>query len=263
MNKILITGSHGYIGSHLRKIIDAYDCVDLKLSSDITDSNLDLTPYSTIIHLAAFVQVGESVERPAEYYRNNILGTLNLIDKFQGDNFIFASTGAAAGDLNSPYALSKKACEEIIQQQARIKNFNYTIFRFYNVIGADFGLEATNADGLFYALQNASRRGSINIYGSDYATHDGTCIRDYVHVMEICDAIKTAIDTPANNIEPLGHGRGYSVKEIVERFRQINNLNFEINYADRRAGDIEYSVLDNPSHYLKSKYTLDDMLKIK
>lgn len=260
MNNTLITGSHGYIGSHLRHIIDRYDCIDLQIGSNILDSNLDLTNYDTIIHLAAYVQVGESVEKPYEYYNNNINGTINLLEKFKGKHFIFASTGAAENSLTSPYAISKKVCEDIIQQKAKEQGFDYTIFRFFNVIGADFGLIPTNPDGLFYALKNAEERGYFNIYGNDYNTPDGTCIRDYIHVVEICTAIKNALNNPSNDIECLGHGKGYSVTEIVEMYKKLNNLTFNINYTDRRDGDLEISVLDNVSSYLTELYSINDML---
>lgn len=180
--------------------------------------------------------------------------------KFQGSHFIFASTGAAANSLNSPYAISKKVCEDIIQEQAIKNGFNFTIFRFFNVIGSAFGLNPTNPDGLFHALKTAQSRGYFNIYGHDYNTPDGTCVRDYVHVMEICGAIKNAIGNPSNSIESLGHGIGYSVKEIVELYKKINNLNFEIKYLSRRDGDLEISVLDNVSTYLPNLYSIETML---
>lgn len=168
MNKILLTGSHGYIGNHLRHIITGFDCIDIQLGNDILDPDLDISQYDTIIHLAAWVQVGQSVENPTDYYHNNINGTLNLLKKFQGSHFIFASTGAAANSLNSPYAISKKVCEDIIQEQAIKNGFNFTIFRFFNVIGSAFGLNPTNPDGLFHALKTAQSRGYFNIYGHDY-----------------------------------------------------------------------------------------------
>lgn len=260
MNKILLTGSHGYIGNHLRHIISGFDCIDIQLGNDILDPDLDISQYDTIIHLAAWVQVGQSVENPTDYYHNNINGTLNLLKKFQGSHFIFASTGAAANSLNSPYAISKKVCEDIIQEQAIKNGFNFTIFRFFNVIGSAFGLNPTNPDGLFHALKTAQSRGYFNIYGHDYNTPDGTCVRDYVHVMEICGAIKNAIGNPSNSIESLGHGIGYSVKEIVELYKKINNLNFEIKYLSRRDGDLEISVLDNVSTYLPNLYSIETML---
>jgi UDP-glucose 4-epimerase len=261
MTKITITGSEGYIGSHLKKILTNFDCIDLKLNSNINtikELNCD-----TLIHLAALVQVGESISNPLDYYNTNINGTINLLDKFKGNHFIFASTGAAAGELFSPYAMSKRVCEDLIIDHCKKRNINYTIFRFYNVIGSSFGIEPSNPDGLFYALFQANKKGFINIYGKDYNTKDGTCVRDYVHVMEVCEAIKSCVDKPSNNIESLGHGNGYTVKEIVEIFKKVNKYNFDIKYMEKRKGDIESSVLNNVSPYMKSLYSIEEMLHIK
>jgi len=103
----------------------------------------------------------------------------------------------------------------------------------------------------------------FTIYGDDYKTADGTCVRDYVHVNEICNAIKLAIETPSNKIENLGHGKGYSVKEIAELFKTVNNANITINIGPRREGDIEVSILDNVSKYMQSLYTIEELLDIR
>lgn len=259
-NKILITGSHGYIGSHLCKLIKS-DCIDLKIGSDIRDPNL-LLDCDILIHLAALAQVGESVKNPLHYYDTNVNGTINLLNKFKGKHFVFASTGAADGNLESPYAISKKVCEDIIIEQCKKRKINFTIFRFYNVIGSNFGIEPTNPDGLFYALFQSDKKGFMNIYGKDYNTKDGTCVRDYVHVMEICNSIKYCLYNPSNNIESLGHGKGYTVKEIVEIYKKVNNCNFEIKYLNRRPGDLESNVLKNVSSYMKNLYTIEEMLML-
>jgi UDP-glucose 4-epimerase len=135
------------------------------------------------------------------------------------------------------------------------------MFRFYNVIGS-YGIKPTNPDGLFYNLIKAIHTGSFTLYGRDYNTPDGTCIRDYVHVMEICNAIKKAIENPSNNIENLGHGVGTSVSEIITLFKAVNNVDFDIVDGPRRKGDIEVSVLDNPSTYLDKAYTISNLLKV-
>lgn len=264
-SKILVTGSNGYIGHHLIKKLGDVDCLDIKgnptYSIDIKNNFNIKKSYDCVIHLAAKVQVGESVQNPWLYYDTNINGTVNVLNNIKTKNFIFASTGAVEY-MNSPYALSKKVCEEIIQQYCLFKNIPYTIFRFYNVIGCD-GNEPTNPDGLFYALIKAMDTKQFNIYGNDYNTKDGTCIRDYVHVNEICDAIIKSIRLPSNKIESLGHGKGYSVLTIVNKFKKINNVDFKVNFVNRRAGDIEISVLKNTSSYLSNTYTIDQLLKYK
>ena len=256
---ITLTGSYGYIGSHLRQIVSC-DNIDLKIGSNILDQNLILN-CDVLIHLAALVQVGESVKNPLDYYNTNINGTINLLNKFEGDHFIFASTGAAA-QLDSPYTISKRACEDIIIEHCQKKNIDFTIFRFYNVIVSVYGIQPTNPDGLFYALYNAPERGYINVYGNDYDTRDGTCVRDYVHVMEICESIKSAVGNPSNSIESLGHGQGHTVLELINKFKLINNVDFDILIKPRRSGDSAVSVLDSVSTYMKEFYTIEEMLKV-
>jgi len=273
--KILITGSSGYIGSHLLHILDGtdyyIDCIDLNppqinngvyRKRDICNKHITVHPhirYDAVIHLAASVNVGESVDYPAMYYQNNVEGTLNILEKFSYNNLIFASTGAAES-MQSPYGISKRMAEDCIKSFCTKNNIDFTIFRFYNVIGST-AAKPTNPDGLFYNLLQAPSRGSFTIYGNDYNTGDGTAIRDYVHVEEICLALKTAIDKPSRTIENLGHGVGYSVKEMVDLFKLYNDVEFNVEYGPRRDGDVESSVLDYPSEYMKSIYSMKDLLK--
>jgi UDP-glucose 4-epimerase len=211
------------------------------------------------VHLAAKVQVNESVTNPQLYYETNINGTINILQGVKTKNFIFASTGAAE-HLNSPYAVSKKACEEIVQQYCSANNIDYTIFRFYIVIGSIFGIQPSYSYGLFHALTTAPARGYINIYGTDYNTVDGTCVRDYVHVMEICNAIITAINSPSNSIESLGHGFGYTVRNIINMYQEVNSVSFNIIDCPKRLGDLERTVVDKPSSYMVSLYSIQEML---
>ena len=215
--------------------------------------------YDCVIHLAALVRVNESVERPATYYNNNINGTVNVLHHCRGDNFIFASTGAAENPI-SPYALSKRVAEDIVHEACHTGY--YTIFRFYNVIGTD-GIPPTNPDGLFSNLIKAQNEGTFNLYGNDYNTPDGSAIRDYVHVMEICRAIRMAIEVPANGLENLGHGKGHSVKEMITKYQEVNNCKFDVVPCQRREGDLEYSVLANVSPYMKHRYTFDELMKAR
>lgn len=270
MKKILVTGSSGYIGQHLIQLLkEKYDvegldyqkrynvkvlhCVDINQLSDLT------TEYNTVIHLAALVNVGDSVQRPAEYYTTNVFGTMNVLSKIKFKNFVFASTGAAA-QPGSPYGVSKRAAEDVVANYCQTHDKTYTIFRFYNVIGSA-GFRPTNPDGLFYNLIKAVDTGTFNMYGQDYNTRDGTCVRDYVHVMEICAALETAIETPANQLENLGHGQGHTVQEIVDIFKQVNRVKFQVVGHPRRPGDLESSVLDSVSPYMKNLYKIDQLLK--
>lgn len=271
--RILITGSSGYIGSHLTaKLLKKHNVTGLDIntykikphehvSNSITGSYKWISGFDCIIHLAALVRVGQSELYPTDYYTTNLNGTLNLLSSVPTKHFIFASTGSAEY-CQSPYSVSKRAAEDCIREQCNRKKINYTIFRFYNVIGSSV-VEPTNPDGLFYKLTESIQTGKFTVYGHDYNTSDGTAIRDYVHVDEICASIEKSIDDPANGIENLGHGKGHSVLEIAKMFKKINNVDFEMHLGLRRKGDLEYSVLKNPSRYMTELYNIEQMLKVK
>lgn len=279
MKKVLITGSSGYIGQHLVKLLrrEGYEVFGVDINDRFNDylapnhfTKLDITEnfviwpttvFDTVVHLAALVRVNESVTKPITYYNTNINGTVNALQSLFFKNFVFASTGAAANPV-VPYSLSKRCAEDVVERYCIEDSKTFTLFRFYNVIGSE-GTAPTNPDGLFSNLIKAKQTGTFNLYGNDYNTPDGTPVRDYVHVNEICHAIKLAIETPANSLQNLGHGKGHTVKEMVEIFKQVNNCDFEINYCQRREGDLECSVLDNVSSYMNSTYTLPQLLEIK
>ena len=264
MKKILITGDKGYIGQHLRKRLETkyeVDGVDMKYGLDIFNLNYQMSIlYDTVIHLAAFVKVNQSVNFPYQYYHNNIEGTKHVLTNTRYDNFIFASTGSAEAP-NNPYGLSKRAAEDLVKEHCKHFDKSYTTFRFYNVIGSD-GFLPTNPDGLMMNLIKAESTGTFNLYGYDYDTPDGSAIRDYVHVNEICTAIETAIENPANGVENLGHGQGTSVLDMVEIFKSVNKIDFKIKLCDRRPGDLPISVLKNVSPYMKKQYTIEELLEI-
>ena len=277
MKKILITGNSGYIGSHLSKLLLKNNSLKLhgldKVPSKIKlnnqyaqDISLDTKwyideEYDCVIHLAAEVSVSRSVNNPILYYQTNTIGTLNVLKNIKTKRFVHASTGSA-GPMNNPYGISKRAAEEIVNQYCQKYNIPFTIFRFYNVTGTD-GIEPTNPDGLMWNLMNAQRTGLFNLFGDDYNTEDGTAVRDYTHVNEICYAVSQAIDESTNQIENLGHGVGTTVQQMVNLYKKVNDCNFEVKICPRRAGDLESSVLDNPSKFMKKMYTMEDLLKVK
>ena len=277
MNKILITGNSGYIGSHLSQIL-IKDNITTVHGLDKNNPNIILDKfykqnivedtewnineeYDCIIHLAAEVAVGSSVITPTLYYQTNTMGTLNVLKKIKTKRVVIASTGAAA-ELSSPYGISKRAMEDIVFEYCKNNNIPFTVFRFYNVIGSD-GINPTNPDGLFSSLIAATDIGKFTIFGNDYNTRDGTCVRDYSHVNEICHAVIQGISESTNQIENLGHGVGTTVKEMAEMFKTVNNCNFEIVMGPRRKGDLEISVLSNPSKFMKKLYTINQLLKFK
>ena len=275
MKKVLITGNSGYIGSHLSKML--MDTMKYEVHGlDIRDPQYSLNKFyrqdinrqfsldeefDAVIHLAALVNVSESERMPIQYYITNLNGTMNVINKVKTKNFIFASTGAAQ-DCESAYGISKRAAEDVVREYSTLHNpKDYTIFRFYNVIGSD-GFAPTNPDGLMYNLMKAKEKGEFTIFGTDYGSSDGTCVRDYVHVNEICDALRSAIEKPSNQIECLGHGVGHSVRDIVNLYKKVNNVEFLVKHGPRRKGDLAVSVLDNVSPYMKELYSLEDLLKV-
>ena len=270
MRNVLITGDAGYIGQHLKKML-VHNVNDIVIHGfDIANSTGDVREeesfaylkgikFDAVVHLAALVRVGESVEKSQEYYLTNVIGTSNVLNNVDFSNFIFASTGAAV-DHVSPYGYSKFAAEKIVRTISEGRGTDYTIFRFYNVLGED-GFPPTNPDGLFYNLKRAMTTKTIDIYGSDYNTKDGTCVREYVHVNDICRAIIRAIDRPANGIENLAYGDTRTVKEVVETFMQVNALNCDVRYLPRRQGDLESSYLKEPSAYMERHYSYEEMLR--
>ena len=277
MKKVLVTGCSGYIGSHLLTMLKGkYEVhgLDIKVpqSDDLQEFySIDIrklfelpTEFDCVIHLAALVNVGESEKFPLSYYITNLNGTMNVMNKVKTKNFIFASTGAAQ-DCESAYGISKRAAEDVVREYCTThRPTPYTIFRFYNVIGSTV-VAPTNPDGLMYNLMKARDTGYFTIFGNDYNTEDGTCVRDYVHVNEICDALRSAIEKPSNQIECLGHGIGYTVAEIVELFKKVNNIkniDLLIKVGPRRKGDLETSVLANVSPYMKELYSLEELVKV-
>jgi len=277
MKKILLTGSSGYIGRHLAALLFAYQedylvtGLDRVFKTQITDNfveqnileSIDIKgEFDTVVHLAGLVNVGMSMQAPMDYYRTNVVGTLNMLERTQYDHFIFASTGAATNPY-SPYGLSKLVAEQLVRQYCTLNNKKCTIFRFYNVIGTN-GYPPTNVDGLMYNLMKAKETGVFHLYGNDYDMYDGTAIRDYLHVMEVCQAIKNAVDTPVSDslIENLGHGKGHSVLEMVNIFKKVNNCDFEVKIMPRREGDVARTILDNVSSYMPTQYVpIEEMLK--
>jgi UDP-glucose 4-epimerase len=281
MKKILITGCSGYIGSHLCKRLESeYEIYGLDVRTNEhpvkqffqADINRPLEvgfEFDAVIHLAALVNVGQSEQMPIQYYITNLNGTMNVLNKINTKNFIFASTGAAES-CTSAYGVSKRAAEDVVKEYCTVHNPTpYTIFRFYNVIGTS-GYAPTNPDGLMYNLMRSEYTREFTIFGNDYDTPDGTCIRDYVHVDEICEAIRIAIEKPANGIECLGHGVGYSVKEIVDIFEKVNDSRLgegtdeaiTVRYGPRRQGDVPVSVLEDVSTYMKNLYSIDELLRL-
>ena len=273
MKKILVTGSSGYIGRHLLDVLPKYYTVGLDrkfkpqsadkfILQNILEGKVVEGEYDAVVHLAGLVNVGDSVKSPMRYYDTNVTGTLKMLENVTYKHFIFASTGAAEKPT-SPYALSKRVTEDMVREYCQLNNKDCTIFRFYNVIGSA-GYDPTNVDGLMYNLITAGMEtGVFNVYGDDYDTYDGTPLRDYIHVSEVCQAIKSAIELPSDGtIQNLATGSGYSVLQMIDYFKKVNNMQFEVNVLPRRPGDLARSVLGEVSPYMVEQFRIDEKLKV-
>ena len=261
--KLLVTGASGYIGSHVCKLLKEREHSvigwDIEIHDEINDvsdycdeyKNLDITSeqvngaYDAIIHLAGRSVVPQSFKEPTEYYRVNIMGTDNLLSNVKTPHILFASTASAWG-MNSPYARSKVAAEDIIKEKAK----GYTIFRFFNVSGTDgINKQLGNATHLIRiaAMAATGKIPGVKIYGEDYDTRDGTCIRDYIHVEDIAKAHILTMENlkDKSKIYNLGTGKGNSVKEMIKIIKKISGKNFKVLIEKRRVGDPPILIADS------------------
>lgn len=229
------------------------------LNKVFTEHNID-----AVFHFAANSLVGESVQYPLKYYSNNVQATITLLQKmveYGIGKFIFSSTAATYGmpdtDLITegtannpinPYGRSKLMIEQVLEDVAEVHDFQYIILRYFNAAGAHISGEIGESHEpethlIPIILQHLlGQREKISVFGSDYETKDGTCIRDYIHVMDLANAHIRAYEgmvngTVSNEIYNLGNGDGYSVKEVIEVCEQIAEKSAIIEYVDRRVGD--------------------------
>lgn len=227
--------------------------------------------FDALIHFAASIVVPESVLNPLKYYMNNTLNTINIVNlcnKYDVGKMVFSSTAAVYGEPKTipvnedahlapinPYGWSKLMSEQVICDTAKAnKNFKYIIFRYFNVAGADLenriGQSFPNATHLIkVAAQTAiGKRKQIAIYGNNYNTKDGTCIRDYIHADDLAFAHIMGLEYLKefdSDIFNVGYGKGYSVKEVIDTMKTVSGVDFKVIYEDRRAGDPAQLVSDN------------------
>ncbi len=223
-----------------------------------------------VMHFAAHLDVGESVRDPFKYYQNNVVGTQTLLEKMVShrvNNFIFSSTAAIFGEPEyvpidevhdkkpiNPYGHSKLMVEQMLENYDQAYGLKSICLRYFNAAGADpqarIGERHDPETHLIpLVLQAATgRRESINVFGDDYDTEDGTCIRDYIHIVDLCTAHLISTEYLLSEAQSrqfnLGNGNGYTVQQVIDSAKKITNKPIKINQAERRAGDPARLVAD-------------------
>jgi len=285
MRTVLVTGGAGYIGSHACKALAragwrpvTYDNLSTGWAQavkfgpfergDLLDRARLNEVFATwrpdaVMHFAALSQVGEAMQQPLRYWRNNLCGSLNLIDAAVAAgclDIVFSSTCATYGEQDgvtldedcpqaplNAYGASKRAVEDALRDAGAAHGLNHVIFRYFNVAGADpegevgeFHRPETHLIPVMLEAIDGTRP-ALTIHGTDYDTPDGTCIRDYVHVCDLVEAHVLGLDRltqgQCSRVFNLGTGHGFSVREVIDAARHVTNLPVPMTEGPRRAGD--------------------------
>jgi UDP-glucose 4-epimerase len=295
--KVLITGGAGYIGGTVSRLllsgghaVTVYDnlCHSKRsavaegaefVEGDVADGELlqrtlRAGPFDGVMHFAALIEAGESMQRPEIYFRNNTASTLSLLESMLAtghDRLVFSSTAACYGEPEStpiledaklkptnPYGESKLLVEYMLQWMNSQRGLRYASLRYFNVAGAIDGYgEAHEPESHLIPLildVALGRRKNIKIFGRDYPTKDGTCARDYVHVRDLAEAHLLALGALTQHsrlIYNIGNGQGFTVLEVIESVRRVTGRTIEVEECDRRPGDP--AVLVASSEKIKSE----------
>jgi UDP-glucose 4-epimerase len=285
VRNVLVTGGAGYIGSHACKVLAAAGFVPVTYDNLVTgwQDAVRFGPFEqgdlhdrprldavfaryrpvAVMHFAALSQVGESMRDPGPYWRNNVGGSLVLIEAAVAAgclDFVFSSTCATYGDHDNvvldedtpqapinAYGASKRAIEDILGNFGASHGMRAVIFRYFNVAGADpegevgeFHQPETHLVPLMLDAIDG-KRPALTVFGTDYDTPDGTCIRDYVHVMDLVEAhllgLRWLLDGKPGRVFNLGTGRGFSVREVIAQGAGVTNREVPVVLGERRAGD--------------------------
>ncbi len=259
----LVTGNQSFVPSE----VPFYE-LDIKNTEQL-EAVIVEHDIKAIIHFAASLEVKESTEQPLEYLSNNLIGTLSVVvaaSKHNVEHVVFSSTAAVYGEQdkipipesaelrpNNPYGHSKMLCEQLLAYFASYLNLKVTIFRYFNVAGckSEWGLYDTHASShlLPTILDVASGKKDVFIVnGTDYNTVDGTCVRDYIHVLDVAEAHIRALEVPAKEqvrVYNIGTGKGMSVKEMINHVAEVTERMIPMQVGERRDGDAAITVADN------------------
>ena len=313
MKKILVTGGAGYIGSFMVRelqskgfepvILDNLSCghkesvkdfrlevIDLVSEKDKLDSLLSSENFDGVVHMASFIQMGESYKNPAKYYRNNVLGFMNLMDSMKDNglkNIILSSSAGVYGNPTSipikeddpknplnPYGETKYIMERMLEDYDTAYGIKFISIRYFNAAGAaldgSIGEDHPEESHLIPSIIKAGLIGSeFTLFGDDYATPDGTCVRDYVHVLDLVEAHSKAMEKllsgSTSAFYNAGMGAGHSNKEIIKTVEESTGLTINIKVLPKREGDANslYADIGKIKSELgwQPKYSLSDIVK--
>ncbi|MBA2369132.1 MAG: UDP-glucose 4-epimerase GalE [Candidatus Protochlamydia sp.] len=254
------------------------------------DSLFQAYPIDAVMHFAAFIDVGESVRDPAKYYQNNVVNTLNLLTvmlRHQVKRFVFSSTAAIFGNpvhpkINeehpcqplNPYGESKLMVEKMLRDFDMAYGLKFSCLRYFNAAGGDPKAETKNfqkysSNLIPIILRSLKTNQPVTIFGTDYATPDGTCIRDYIHIHDLgaahLSALKHLLNGKASSYYNLGNGKGFSVREVIEAVEKVLNQKVKVIEGDRRPGDPPILLADSSKALLElewhPRYTLNQMVE--
>ncbi len=313
MEKILVTGGAGYIGSfmvrHLKEkgfeiiiadnlsqghkdAVTGYrlEVIDLVTEKEKLNKLFEKEGFSGVVHMAGFIQMGESFKNPSKYFQNNLMAVLNVMDamiKNKVNNFIFSSSAGVYGNPESlpikeedkkeplnPYGETKYMIERMLECYDKAHGLKFMAVRYFNASGAsldgEIGEDHPDESHLIPLVIKAGLAGEkFTVYGDDYKTDDGTCVRDYIHVLDLVEtheiALRKLLEGGESNFYNAGVGRGYSNNEVVETVRKVTGLSINIDYGPRREGDADslYASIDKikKDFNWSPKYTLEDIIK--